>query len=155
MRSGLTLAIAAASLAIGGMTPLNAAGPDASAEQLRRLDIMLMVSSLRCRNGADDFQADYGRFATRHLSVMNGAARQMQAQYTARYGAKGAKRAVDKVSVEMANQYGLGHPWLGCKELKQITRDLASRRPGEGLNEAASEYLATRPIDRTKLAARN
>ena len=48
------------------------------AEQLRRLDIMLMVTSLRCRHGADDFRSDYQRFTARHLATLNEAGRTLQ-----------------------------------------------------------------------------
>ena len=32
----------------------------------------------------------------------------------------GANRALDKISVTMANDYGNGHPWLGCDQLKKV-----------------------------------
>lgn len=57
---------------------------DDSAEQLRRLDIMLMVTSLRCRKTVDDFQADYGDFTQEHLSELNDAARSLQAGFVGR-----------------------------------------------------------------------
>ena len=66
-RSLLGASLAAlAALAIGLMvaTPAQAAGSMSGAEKLRRLDIMLMVTGLRCRTTADNFTADYGEFTT-------------------------------------------------------------------------------------------
>ena len=63
-----------------------------NAEKLRRLDIMLMVTALRCRFGADNFQADYDAFATRHLAELNAAARTLTAELARRNGASGARR---------------------------------------------------------------
>lgn len=147
---------AAAIAALAGMTlaaPLPAAANTADAEKLRRLDIMLMVSALRCRNGASDFQADYNRFAARHLVEMNAASRELKAQYAARYGAQGAKRALDRISVSMANQYGRGHPWMDCAELKDATQRLALLAPGPGLGAAADKLLGDAPEGRRWLAA--
>ncbi|ANY20422.1 hypothetical protein A6F68_01913 [Tsuneonella dongtanensis] len=121
------------------------AGATDDAAKLRRLDIMLMVSSLRCRFGPDNFQADYSRFATNHSPTMGQAFRTMQADYVARMGPARAKKALDTVSVGMANQYGQGHPWLGCSELKAMTKDLAATQDRARLVAAADEVLADRP----------
>ncbi len=120
----------------------NAAATGDTAEQLRRLDIMLMVTSLRCRRTADDFQADYGDFTQEHLDDLNDAARSLQAGFVGRYGEQGATRALDKISVMMANQYGGGHPWLNCHELKQIAQGLARSHGRAALVDAAQEVLA-------------
>ena len=107
--------------------------------------IMLMVTSLRCRTTADNFQADYQRFSSGNLTALNTAARTLQANMVKKAGATGAKRALDKISVGMANEYGNGHPWLGCGELKQITRDLAKGKSAAQLTVAADELLSSRP----------
>lgn len=124
------------------------------AEQIRRLDIMLMVTSLRCRTGADNFQAQYGKFSSAHLAALNNAARTLESGLTSKYGPKGAKRALDKISVGMANDYGNGHPWLGCGELKRITTDLAGSRNPADLGLAADELLAAGPRNGGRFAAR-
>jgi hypothetical protein len=116
-----------------------------NAENIRKLDIMLMVTSLRCRKGPDNFQPDYHNFTRTHLTTLNRAGSHLQANLTQRHGAKGAKRQLDKISVGMANSYGLGHPWLGCSELKQVTRDLTRERDLVKLSAAADDLLATRP----------
>lgn len=116
-----------------------ASGPG-SAEKLRRLDIMLMVTSLRCRSGPDNFQADFQAFEARHLAELNAANRQLKADYVCSFGASGADRALDRMSTVMANQYGNGHPWLGCGELKGLARELAET-PGEAALLAAADSV--------------
>lgn len=140
----------AATLAAAGALVL--AAPAAHAEtaageavKLRQLDIMLMVSSLRCRFGADDFQADYERFADNHSAQMGAEFRTLQDDYAARLGAPGAKKALDRISVGMANQYGQGHPWLGCGELKAMTQHLAGTNDRSLLLTVADDVLGEAP----------
>lgn len=111
------------------------------AEKLRRLDIMLMVTGLRCRSGGSNFQADYGRFTTNHIDELNAASDAMKADLALRHGVGGAARALDRLSTVMANQYGNGHPWLGCAQLKQVARGLAAARGTAPLLEAADQLL--------------
>lgn len=129
--------------AIGTMiaAPLHAAPAD-EAEKLRRLDIMLMVTGLRCRTTADNFQGDFAAFEASHLTELNAAARQLRQGLVAANGAAGADRALDRISTGMANQYGQGHPWLDCKQLKQATRLLVALKGREALLSAADELLA-------------
>lgn len=135
-------AVSAAMLA-GSAVPAQAAASDyVSAEKLRKLDIMLMVTALRCRHGADNFQADYEKFSRNHHPTMQAAAGTMQSSLARKQGAKAARRSLDKISVTMANRYGQGHPWLECHELKQVTRDLAADRDSSRLLAAADQLLA-------------
>ena len=134
-----------AALAMLALPTAAQAGTNDQAEALRKLDIMLMVTSLRCRTTADNFQADYQRFSSSHLAELNAAGRLLQANLVKKAGASGAKRALDKSSVGMANEYGNGHPWLGCGELKQITRSLAADKDSGHLATAADELLSSRP----------
>lgn len=146
---------AAAAAAVVLMTPMSAgAVTSREAEQLRRLDIMLMVTSLRCRMGADDFQPQYRKFTTNHITTLNQAARTLEKGLVSRYGAKGAKRQLDRISVGMANEYGQGHPWLGCNALKGITSDLAATRDPAQLTLAAEELLESAPRRGGRFAAR-
>jgi hypothetical protein len=133
----------AASLAALGMIVSfpAAAGGMGSAEKLRKLDIMLMVTGLRCRKTADNFQPEYGRFTTNHIGALNAAAQTLKADYSRQYGPVGANRALDRLSVQMANQYGQGHPWLNCGQLKQVTNSLADMRGVAPLYEAADDLL--------------
>lgn len=130
-----------------------AVSPD-QASKLRQLDIMLMVTSLRCRFGADNFQPDYERFASNHNPLMQDAFRSLQADYTARMGPARTKKALDSISVGMANHYGQGHPWLGCSELKAMAQDLAGTRDPGRLVAVADEVLAAAPRANTQFALR-
>ena len=134
---GVAAVLAAASLLA---TAPAMAGDMSKAEKLRRLDIMLMVTGLRCRTTADNFQADYGRFTTNHIGELNASARALKAELAARVGA-GADRALDRMSVTMANAYGQGHPWLNCNELKQVAQGLADAQGEEPLVAAADQLL--------------
>ena len=118
-----------------------AAGGMGQAEKIRRLDIMLMVTGLRCRTTANNFQREYGRFTTNHIGELNAAARELKADYAAKLGPAKADRALDKLSVQMANQYGQGHPWLNCGQLKQVASTLADMRGLQPLVEAANDLL--------------
>lgn len=122
--------------------PANAASSMDKAENIRRLDIMLMVTGLRCRTTPDNFQPDYARFTTRQLPLLNKASTTLKDDLARRYGSAGADRALDKLSTTMANAYGSGHPWLSCAELKMVTRNLADVQGEETLSEAAEQLLA-------------
>lgn len=135
-------ALGALALSLGAVTPAQAAGPMSGAEKLRRLDIMLMVTGLRCRATADSFTADYGRFTASHLGELNEANAELKADMARRYGAAGAQRALDRLSTTMANGYGQGHPWLGCRDLKMVTQNLAVVRGRATLEEAADQLLS-------------
>ena len=133
----------AACVAAAGMVlsfPATAGGMG-QAEKIRRLDIMLMVTGLRCRTTRDNFQREYGRFTTNHIGELNAAARELKADYAAKLGPAKADRALDKLSVQMANQYGQGHPWLNCGQLKQVASTLADMRGLQPLVEAANDLL--------------
>jgi hypothetical protein len=142
---GIVNRVAASLAAVAMLAPVPAAANALSdAEKIRRLDIMLMVTGLRCRTTADNFQADYGRFTTNHIGTLNAASATMKAQLAKRYGPGKANRALDKVSVTMANQYGNGHPWLSCGQLKMVAKNLATAKGPAPLVAAADQLLAER-----------
>lgn len=132
-----------AALAAAGMmlaTPALAAGTQ-EAEKLRKLDIMLMVTALRCRTTADNFQSDFAAFEAAHLAELNDAAQQLRRELVASKGAAGASRELDRISTGMANQYGQGHPRLDCRDLRQATRLLAQIKGRDALLSAADQLL--------------
>ena len=114
-------AVLAAVSSLALSVPAQAQTPAGEAASLRKLDIMLMVSSLQ------------------------GAYNTLNADYSARMGAAGAKKALDTISVSMANQYGQGHPWLGCGQLKGLTHDLAGTADRGHLLAVADEVLRDSP----------
>lgn len=154
MKFKKTLAVLAAAASLAG-TPAVTFGNDFSQdERIRRLDIMLMVTSLRCRMGRDDFQANYRNFTATHLQSLNASARRLEKTFVAKHGAKGAKRALDRISVSMANEYGQGHPWLNCAELKEVARDLSKSKDPVVLAQAADQLLGPRPLAGSRWARR-
>ncbi len=124
-------------------TPSLAAEGDA--QKLRRMDIMLMVTGLRCRTTADNFIEDYGRFTSSHMTELNEANAELRGELAEDVGEEGAARALDKMSVVMANEYGGGHPWLSCHELREVTQGLALVQGRETLVEAAGQLLERQP----------
>ena len=144
--------LAAATLLAG--TPAAAQADLESAEKLRRLDIMLMVTALRCRFGADNFQADYEAFSARHLDTLNASARELRQALSASHGAQGADRALDRLGTSMANGYGMGHPTMDCAQLKQAAQVLAYQTASQDLVPAADALLAGQPREGLFLPAR-
>ncbi len=116
-------------------------GPEAvNAAKLRNLDIMLMVTALRCRMGADNFQPEYYDFSAAHQAELNLANGVLRVQFTGA-GITVANRALDRMSTSIANSFGMGHPDLGCHELRQITRDLANTGISGALLDAADAMV--------------
>lgn len=141
-------------MALPWASPAQAMFSQSEAEAVRKLDIMLMVSSLRCRFGPDDFRADYQRFSARHLTTLNAAYRSLHQGLARTHGAKRATRMLDDISVSMANRYGQGHPWLDCKQLREVVRELADRTEGHELLGEAHYLLGDKPAGDTFLATR-
>ena len=135
---GLSVALA---VTLGAAAPAQAAGTLGGAEKLRRLDIMLMVTNLRCRTTADNFAAEYQAFEANRLGELNQANEELRQDLASQYGSAGSARALDRISTVMANAYGQGHPWLSCHDLKNVTRDLAEARGRSTLEEAADQLL--------------
>ena len=115
------------------------------AENIRKLNIMLMVTSLRCRTGAHDFQPEYERFTANYLPELRQAGSHLRSSLEAQHGKRGGRLALDKIGVGIANGYGGGHPWLSCKGLKGATAALNQRRGGASLALAAEELLSPAP----------
>jgi hypothetical protein len=151
------LALVALAIGLVASAPAHAAGLDAQmtgAEKVRRLDIMLMVTGLRCRTSADNFTADYGDFTTSHLGELNAAAAELKASFARTHGATGAQRALDRLGTVIANGYGQGHPWLSCGDLKVVTHSLAQAKGRAPLEEAADQLLGDGGVVRLALAKR-
>jgi hypothetical protein len=139
-KAGARVVLGALACSMIAASPAQAAPTAGSAEKLRRLDIMLMVTGLRCRTTADNFTTEYGRFTASHMPALKASAAALRKQLAVRYGAAGAPRALDRLSTTMANDYGSGHPWLDCAQLKAVATGLAQAK-GPGVLEAAADQL--------------
>lgn len=119
--------------------------PASAAEKLRKLDIMLMVTGLRCRTSADNFLEDFQAFEAAHMPELNAAARDLKIQIARQEGKDAAERALDRIGVGMANQFGGGHPWLDCHALKELAHALAMTQGTAVLQDAADLALGAGP----------
>lgn len=135
---------AAASMIVTPMAvsaaPMCLSGKAQEAVKLRQLDVMLMVGSLRCRAGADDYRADYDAFLINHRKELGAANRVILADLSRRVGSRGAMNALDKISVSIANTYGNG-AGRSCHELRAISKDLAHDRSPGALKHAANTLV--------------
>lgn len=138
-RAHAAIGVAACGLAI--TSPAQAGPLDARAEKLRRLDIMLMVTGLRCRTTPNNFNAEYGRFTASHMPALKASAASLRRELATKHGIAGAARALDRLSTTMANDYGSGHPWLDCAQLKSVAAGLAEAKGASVLEAAADQLL--------------
>lgn len=123
-RLGKMLA-AGAALAMLAVAPAEAAcwnAADYSAAQLRELDTMLMVQALRCRNGQDNYLADYNRFVETGRLVLTGANMRLRNHFVAELGARQGPDALDRYITSVANRYGAGTEGLSCADMASIAR---------------------------------
>ena len=140
MSKSFLAAAASAALLVVASTPA-AAAPGCwssglvQAAKLRQLDVMLMVGSLRCRTGGQDYRASYDRFLMRHRSMLGKVNQAILAEMRGKLGAIGALEALDQASVRMANQYGEQAAY-GCSDLAEVTAALADSAD-EALPKAA------------------
>lgn len=144
--------MALAAIASGILAAPASANDVDAAVQIRKLDMMLMATSLRCRFGADNFQADYVELRQNQQQSFSLASRTVLGNLTNRMGRKNAIATYDRMSTSMANEFGLGHPWMNCAALKAQTKALAQTRDYASLDRAAQELLAREPSTRLALA---
>ena len=112
-----------------------------SAQAIRSLNIMLMVTSLRCRTGAHDFRSEYDMFSRTHQRSIEEASDQLTNDLVAAYGEDGSHRELDRMGVSIANSYGDGHPTMGCSDLKEATLELAMSQDRSALTSMAGWLL--------------
>ena len=116
-----------------------------AAAKVRQLDVMLMVGSLRCRAGADDFRIDYDSFLTHHHDMLGVANRTILSDLGQSLGPVGALAALDQASVRMANHYG-DSAQFGCHELKMVAAALA-QGPDSDIPHAADVLVGQDVIE--------
>ncbi len=121
------------------------------AAKVANLNMMMMVSALRCRNGADDFLADYNRFVKNNNPVIGSQNAAVRSHFVRINGAKGADAAMDKFIIGIANSYGGGHDRLGCGQLKAVAKDLSR----SGHNAGSLLAIAKENVDEVALAGGN
>lgn len=122
-------AVMAAGAALAASVPAQAAGcwSEAAYEaaQLRDLDTMLMVATLRCRINDVDFSADYNRFVREKRPILAAANEQLRGQFALAVGKARALDAYDDYVTKIANGYGGGEISMSCADHAALARAAA------------------------------
>ena len=130
-----------AALAMVSSTPALAEAQMSGAEKIHRLDVMLRATAAQCKGDADDFTADYDRFAANHRGVLEVADGEMRRQLSLPAGASGSWREMRRFNVAVAEAYDRGHPWLDCHQLAMATRAMADVIGRATLEESADQLI--------------
>jgi hypothetical protein len=117
---------------------------EADAAKLANLNMMMMVSALRCRNGQDNFLNEYNRFVKSNNAMLGAQNATMKNHFARMNGAKSAESAMDKYVISLANHYGSGHESMGCAELKSVAGDMAAKSHSAGSLLEIAERSAER-----------
>jgi hypothetical protein len=122
----------AVSIMAFAVQPAQACWDDAAqdAAKISNLNMMLMVTALRCRGGQDNFLAQYNKFVRANNALLGSQNSLIRTHFAKAMGAKGAESALDKLATGYANSYGAGHPNMGCKELKALATRVADEKQG-------------------------
>jgi hypothetical protein len=117
------------------------------AAKVANLNMMMMVSALRCRKGPDDFLADYNRFVKNNNPVIGSQNAAVRSHFARVSGNGNADAAMDKYIIGIANSYGGGHDRLGCSELKIVAQNLSRSGHSAGsLLAIAKENVDEAPL---------
>jgi hypothetical protein len=132
---------------------------EVKAAGVANLNMMMMVTALRCRSGKDNFLPEYNRFVKSNNPVLGAQNAIIKARFARLNGAKGAEGAMDRFTIGLANHYGTGHASMGCSQLKSLAADLASRsRDSDSLIDLADRSAGTPQLPGgqcpTRIAAR-
>jgi hypothetical protein len=118
LKHGLIMAITAALATQPAQACWNAAEQDAA--KISSFNMLLMVSALRCRNGADNFLIEYNAFVRSNNAVLGAQNGLIRQQFSRALGPNRAESAADQFTIGFANHFGAGHETLGCAELKAL-----------------------------------
>jgi hypothetical protein len=94
----------------------------AQAAQVRDLDTMLMVSSLRCHLKGVEFIPAYNEFVANNRDALVEANNRIQTHFTG----KGGASAYDSYVTKLANSYGAGAKDISCAELADMATTAAN-----------------------------
>jgi hypothetical protein len=120
---------------------------EANSAKVAHLNMMMMVSALRCRNGQDNFLTEYNRFVTLNNGAIGGQNAVVRSHFARTDGAKAADGAMDKFIINIANHYGGGHKSMGCAELRNVAGQMAQRgHDGASLLVIAEDSIEAMPL---------
>lgn len=152
IRTGKVAALCAlASTMIAGQAQACWTNAEQDAAKVANLNMMMMVSALRCRKGPDDFLAEYNRFVLNNNPVIGSQNAAVRDHFARIIGNGNADDAMDKFIIGIANSYGGGHDRLGCGELKMVAQDLSLDNHSVG----SLLVIAKETVDELPLAGGN
>ena len=124
------------------------------AAQLRDLDTMLMVATLRCRVKGTDFSADYNKFVVDKRPILAAANVEMQSAFAKSVGKAKALGAYDDFMTKIANTYGNGMTGMACQDFAALART-AAESPAERANlvTLANEIGSKPPVPIARCSA--
>jgi hypothetical protein len=125
--SGKAAALALAATIVAHPTQACWTGIEQEAAKLANLNMMMMVSALRCRNGADNFLSEYNQFVRLYNPVLGSHNATMRSHFARIDGSRAADAAMDRFVIGIANNYGAGHESMGCSELRQLAVTLSEK----------------------------
>jgi hypothetical protein len=102
-------------------------GIEQDAAKVANLNTMMMVSALRCRNGQDNFLAEYNIFVRQNNTVLGAQNATIRSHFARINGARAAESAMDRFVIGIANNYGAGHDSMDCAQLKQLAVTLTEK----------------------------
>lgn len=115
------------------------------AAQLRDLDTMLMVATLRCRLKGNDFSADYNRFVVNKRAILSAANIEIQSAFSQSVGKARALGAYDDLMTKIANSYGSGMSGMNCADFAALARTAAEAPAIRGSVVALAEQIGSKP----------
>lgn len=95
--------------------------------KLRHLDVMLMVTGLRCRYGQHNYLPEYNLFVEKNRSEIAKANIVIRNHYYGEMPKVQALDEYDRLIVTMANSYGTGHQKYDCQQLRAFAKTLSSQ----------------------------
>ncbi len=115
------------------------------AAQLRDLDTMLMVATLRCRLKGTDFSADYNRFVVNKRPILSAANIEIQSAFSQTVGRARALGAYDDLMTKIANSYGSGVAGMSCADFATLAKTAAEAPALRSAVVALAEQAGSAP----------
>ena len=136
-----------ASVVLGGQAQAAACWSDNAyqAAQMRDLDTLLMVQTLRCRINNIDFSNDYNRFVRDKRAVLAAANQQIRGQFAQSVGQARALGAYDDFMTKIANGYGAGTKGMDCSDYAKLARAAAQAPATRAAIVELAEKAGSRP----------
>ncbi len=125
--SGKAAALALAAMLIAQPAQACWTEKEQDAAKLANLNMMMMVSALRCRNGADNFLDKYNQFVRLYNPLLGSHNATIRSHFARTNGARAAEAASDRFVIGIANNYGAGHDSMDCGELRSLASTLSER----------------------------